>query len=312
MDYKNLVSRPKPFTDANNKQNVGKKLLAQKPVPVSKTIIDDTDKENVSQNHIKALVSQPKGNKYKGHESYMPNILAHFQSTSAKNLASADPFDHQPDVNRRMRAILFNWLLEIAFKYSFKLRTIFLTANIFDRYLQSRRINRGQLQLVGVTCLLVASKYEDIYPPELKDLYCLCDKVYSTQQIIDCENDILLVLDFNFVFVSSLDIIELKTRLLNENDKSVEEAAELVLHVFLFHSNVAKFNSFKLADFARVIGNRLINGFKNDKNLLQAHEMQAFTDDFCAIAEVMKANRLFALETKYKDLLHKLLNSVFN
>lgn len=78
-----------------------------------------------------------------------------------------------------MRNILFNWFFDIHQKFKLKLRTLFLTSNIFDRYLLSHNIPRKELQLVGIACFLIASKFEDIYPPEVKEFVYLCENVYS-------------------------------------------------------------------------------------------------------------------------------------
>eukprot|EP00985_Skeletonema_marinoi_P030911 scaffold34703_cov204-Skeletonema_marinoi.AAC.2 len=53
-----------------------------------------------------------------------------------------------------------------------------------DRYLTKVKVKvkRSQLQLVGVTALFVASKYEDIYPPELKDMVYICDSAYTKSE----------------------------------------------------------------------------------------------------------------------------------
>ena len=47
---------------------------------------------------------------------------------------------------------------------------LFLTCNIIDRFLSKRfDIGRKKLQLVGIAAILIASKYEEIYPPDLQD-----------------------------------------------------------------------------------------------------------------------------------------------
>lgn len=40
-------------------------------------------------------------------------------------------------------------------------------AQIIDRFLERQLVARSRLQLVGVTGLMLASKYEEIYPPEV-------------------------------------------------------------------------------------------------------------------------------------------------
>lgn len=87
----------------------------------------------------------------------------------------------QNEINIRMRNILFNWFFDIHHKFKLKNRTLFLTSNIFDRYLESKDVPRKKLQLVGIASFLIASKFEDIYPPELEEFCFLCENVYSKQ-----------------------------------------------------------------------------------------------------------------------------------
>ncbi|RYY73483.1 hypothetical protein EON63_19980 [archaeon] len=50
--------------------------------------------------------------------------------------------------------------------------------------------------LLGVASLLVAAKYEEIFPPELKELVFITDKAYTKQEILEMEADILTTLDY--------------------------------------------------------------------------------------------------------------------
>ena len=59
-----------------------------------------------------------------------------------------------------MRGILIDWLVEVAEEYRLEAETLYLAVNYIDRFLSHVPVNRSKLQLVGVTCMLVASKYE--------------------------------------------------------------------------------------------------------------------------------------------------------
>lgn len=89
----------------------------------------------------------------------------------------------QPHINERMRSILVDWLIEVHLKFKLVPETLYLTVNLIDRYLERKNVSRSKLQLVGVTSLLIASKYEDIYPPELRDLVYMCDRAYSKKDV---------------------------------------------------------------------------------------------------------------------------------
>ena len=75
--------------------------------------------------------------------------------------------DSQPEINERMRAILVDWLIEVHHKFELMPETLYLTLNIVDRYLASKNVLRRELQLVGLSAMLMASKYEEIWAPEV-------------------------------------------------------------------------------------------------------------------------------------------------
>ena len=61
---------------------------------------------------------------------------------------------------------------------------------------------------MGITSFFIASKFEDIYPPELDEFCYLCENIYTKQDILNLEGMILSFLNFDLIFVSSLDVIE--------------------------------------------------------------------------------------------------------
>lgn len=104
----------------------------------------------------------------------------------------------QEDINDKMRAILIDWLVEVHLKFKLKPETLYLTVNILDRYLEKEPVSRKKLQLLGVTALLLASKYEEIYPPEVRDLVYVCDRAYNRDQILSMESKVLNAFKFRF------------------------------------------------------------------------------------------------------------------
>merc|ERR1712166_558415 len=69
----------------------------------------------------------------------------------------------------KMRAVLVDWLIQVHSQFNLLQETLYLTVAILDRFLQSSstKIERKQLQLVGVAAMFVASKYEEMYAPEI-------------------------------------------------------------------------------------------------------------------------------------------------
>lgn len=61
--------------------------------------------------------------------------------------------------------------------------------------------------------MLLASKYEEIYSPEIRDFIFICDKAYTKEEILIQERDILRVLDFDVTAPSAYRFIERFTKL---------------------------------------------------------------------------------------------------
>lgn len=106
----------------------------------------------------------------------------------------------QEDINPRMRCILVDWMLEVHHKFKLQPLTLWLSVNILDRYLDTVQVRRTKLQLVGITALLIASKYEDVYSPEVKDCIYITDYAYEKEEVLEMESSILSALDYQ-IFV---------------------------------------------------------------------------------------------------------------
>lgn len=75
--------------------------------------------------------------------------------------------------------------------------------NLIDRFLEKSQVTRQKLQLVGISAMFIASKYEEIYPPDLRDFVYVTDKAYTKRQILTMEGKILKVVNFNVTVSSS-------------------------------------------------------------------------------------------------------------
>ncbi|KAI9380099.1 hypothetical protein POPTR_016G033000v4 [Populus trichocarpa] len=107
-----------------------------------------------------------------------------------------DYMDRQPEINEKMRAILVDWLIDVQHKFELSPETLYLTINIIDRFLSVKTVPRKELQLVGMSATLMASKYEEIWAPEVNDLVCISDRAYTHEQILVMEKTILANLEW--------------------------------------------------------------------------------------------------------------------
>lgn len=113
-------------------------------------------------------------------EKYTPTVYMHTQI----------------DINCKMRAILIDWIVEVHLKFKLADPTLYLTCHIIDRFCMQENVHRSKLQLVGVTALLIACKYEEIYPTEVRDCVYITDHAYTREEVLEMEQMILRRLKF--------------------------------------------------------------------------------------------------------------------
>jgi len=99
----------------------------------------------------------------------------------------------------KMRAVLTDWMVEVHQQFSLLQETLYLSVAILDRYMQeaAENVHRKKLQLVGVTAMFIAAKYEEMYAPEIGDFVYITDNAYSESQIREQEIEMITHLDFN-------------------------------------------------------------------------------------------------------------------
>lgn len=100
------------------------------------------------------------------------------------------------EITERMRALLIDWLVQVHSRFQLLQETLYLTVAILDRFLQVQPVSRRKLQLVGVTAMLVACKYEEMYAPEVGDFAYITDNAFTKSQILEMEQVVLRTLNF--------------------------------------------------------------------------------------------------------------------
>lgn len=149
--------------------------------------------------------------------SYATDLFQHLyaaESTSRPTMY----MNSQKDINAKMRAILVDWLVEVHMKFRLVPETLYLCINIIDRYCKLVQIKRSSLQLVGVTALLIACKYEEIYPPEVRDCVYITDRAYQSSEVLDMEQDIVHKLGFRITVPTAFPFLQRFISIVNATD----------------------------------------------------------------------------------------------
>lgn len=139
---------------------------------------------------------------------YVDEIYTYLRGLENKFRPKPGYMKKQRDINHGMRTILVDWLVEVAEEYKLNSHTLYIAVGYIDRFLSEMSVNRGKLQLVGVTSMLLASKYEEIYPPAVDEFVYITDNTYTRDQILKMENLVLKVLQFDMGAVTAYSFAE--------------------------------------------------------------------------------------------------------
>lgn len=235
-------------------------------------------------------------------DEYIDDIFQHLKEIEFNITTNPLYMKSQTDINEKMRAILIDWLVEVHLKFKLVPETLFLTVNLIDRYLNKKVIMRNRLQLVGVTAMLIACKYEEIYAPEVRDFVYITDKAYTKEEIFNMENDILKTLDFNVTVPSSFRYMEIFNRYLKLEDNAIMFCRYL-LELFLIDYKMIKYNPSLLAASTMYITLKITRKAEAEK----VTELIGYTDevlkecakDICQILDNVEKNSLQAIRNKF-------------
>jgi cyclin B len=217
--------------------------------------------ENISYHEIK-----PKKEKkidVQNADEYFDDICQELFSNEDKYLVDPKYMSNQSDINHRMRAILIDWLIDVHLKYKLVPQTMYIAVNLIDRYLEKNETNRAKLQLVGVTAMFIACKYEEIYPPDLKDFVYITDGAYVKQDVLDMEYKMLKSLEFNITFPTQWSIFEIYKKKLDLDDKTFK-LAWFLMELCLIDYKILKFKMSYIAASAILIAIKTLGIYRSD------------------------------------------------
>ncbi|PHU01233.1 putative cyclin-A3-1 [Capsicum chinense] len=128
----------------------------------------------------------------------------------------------QKDVNANMRGVLVDWLVEVAEEYKLLSDTLYLTVSYIDRFLSVNLIHRQRLQLLGVSSMLIAAKYEEIKPPNVEDFCYITDNTFTKKDVVKMEADVLHSLKFEMGNPTTKTFLRRFTRVAQEDYKNAD------------------------------------------------------------------------------------------
>ena len=143
--------------------------------------------ENIDQNDGENVLLAP---------NLTNDIYMYIRHLEEKLALRKDFLSNQTQLTPRMRSRLVDWIIAVHHQFKLLPETLYLTIALMDRFFEKEIVSKDKIQLCGVTAFFIASKYEEIYPPELRDFLLICDSC-TKGDLIKMEMSFLRVLKFD-------------------------------------------------------------------------------------------------------------------
>lgn len=241
---------------------------------------------------------------------YSQEIEKYLRTVEAKHIAKIGYMALQPDINEKMRGILIDWLVDVHLKFKLQEKTLYLAVNILDRYLEKETVMRDKLQLVGSTAMLLASKIEEIYPPEIRDFVFISDNAYAKAEIISMEEKMLKTLEFSFNSPSCFCFLNQYRKYLGINEVTYC-LAEYLIELSLVEYKLLKFSPSHQAAAALFLADKLLNkqvqwDYKiGEKIGYKEASLRNCAKELVILMQLAEKSTLQAVRKKYSTLKYK-------
>ncbi|XP_070841106.1 G1/S-specific cyclin-E2-like [Chaetodon trifascialis] len=126
-----------------------------------------------------------------------------------------------PRIQPRMRSVLLDWLIEVSEAYALHRQTFYLAQDYFDRFMLTQsNIGKEMLQLIGITCLFIASKMEEACPPKLSEMAYVTAGTCYEEEILQMELIVLKALSWNLCPETAVSWLKLYFQMASMNTGS--------------------------------------------------------------------------------------------
>ncbi len=211
----------------------------------------------------------------------------------SKNIFKNQDIKH---INERHRSVGIEWLSYVNHHFNQSNETLFLCINIMDRYISKKQISLDIYQLVGIASFLIASKYEDTFSPTIEELIYISKNMYTHEDILLMEKEILNTLNFDIFSVSAYHFFSYFYIISNINNKKLFHLGHLILEICLLNIEIMSYNQSLLAIGAYLIAKKCLQikgGTNNIKMFYNYNEKE--------IKEMQKRIIIFLSNVVYSD-----------
>ncbi|KAG5519474.1 hypothetical protein PMAC_002101 [Pneumocystis sp. 'macacae'] len=198
---------------------------------------------------------------------YVEEIMSYMRELEVLTLPLPDYMDRQKELQWKMRGILVDWLIEVHAKFRLLPETLFLSVNIIDRFLSLRVCSLPKLQLVGITALFIAAKYEEVMCPSIKNFIYMADGGYTNEEILKAEQYVLQVLGYDMSYPNPMNFLRRVSKADNY-DIQTRTVAKYLIEISLLDHRFLPFVPSNIAASGIYLARIMVTGGDWNANLI--------------------------------------------
>ncbi|PVD38359.1 hypothetical protein C0Q70_00973 [Pomacea canaliculata] len=167
-----------------------------------------------------------------------------FQSSSP--LGFLHIFSGIRDLTPSMRYILVDWLVEVACMKNFSTLTLHNAVSIVDHFLAVRDVPRSKLQLLGVSAMVISSRYLGTDIVTIREAAWLTDNTYKYEDVVRMMGEIIATLGGKVRFPTSSDFVRVLAPLAQLEERGVC-LIEYVCELSILQAEMAQYSPAEIA-----------------------------------------------------------------
>ncbi|KAK4456977.1 putative g2 mitotic-specific cyclin-b protein [Cladorrhinum samala] len=203
---KQVVQKPaveKPVVEKPVVEKKTKKAVVEEPAPAP---VVNEPVEHVYPRGVKNLDEEDFDDPLMVAE-YANDIFEYLRDLECNSVPNPQYMSHQDDLEWKTRGILIDWLVEVHTRFHLLPETLFLAVNIIDRFLSEKVVQLDRLQLVGITAMFIASKYEEVLSPHIANFRHVADDGFSEAEILSAERFVLQTLNYDLSYPNPMNFL---------------------------------------------------------------------------------------------------------
>ncbi|GAA5963351.1 hypothetical protein JCM21900_002047 [Sporobolomyces salmonicolor] len=206
---------------------------------------------------------------------YSDEIFAYMAELEEQSMPNPRYMDHQSEIEWPMRTTLIDWLLQVHMRYHMLPETLWIAVNIIDRFLSNRVVSLVKFQLVGVTAMFIAAKYEEIMAPSVEEFVYMTEGGYSKEEILKGERIMLQSLEFNISSYCSPYSWVRRISKADDYDIQTRTLSKFLMEVTLLDHRFLRAKPSMVAAIGMYLARRMLGGDWNEAFIFYSNYTEA-------------------------------------